>query len=218
MNAPCPSLTASTSWDGEKSYALPAQSWIIAIPYNASQCSNVSSFFSRNLLTKANYSRQVPVSKVEEVTVNFFMVYPVSSTKSLTRMGSGPKQYISGLIRILKQAPLYTISLSTTYKQDAVGVRKCRVLSIIALETLIVMLSTLASLESGGAHALAFSSGSAITATVLQSLGPNAHVVSVNDIYGGTFRYLVRVASETQGLETSYLDLEKVDDEAFNQG
>ena len=52
-----------------------------------------------------------------------------------------------------------------------------------ALET------TLASLESGGAHALAFASGSATTATVLQSLGFNIHIVSVNDVYGGTSRY-----------------------------
>lgn len=78
-----------------------------------------------------------------------------------------------------------------------------------ALET------TLASLESGGAHALAFSSGSATTATILQSLGPNAHVVSVNDVYGGTFRYMARVASENQGLETTFVDLENADDETI---
>lgn len=76
-----------------------------------------------------------------------------------------------------------------------------------ALET------TLASLESGGAHALAFSSGSATTATVLQSLGPNAHIISVNDVYGGTFRYIRRVAAETQGLEATFLDLENAGDD-----
>ena len=76
-----------------------------------------------------------------------------------------------------------------------------------ALET------TLASLESGGAHALAFASGSATTATVLQALGPNAHIVSVNDVYGGTFRYMTRVAAENQGLETTFLDLENASDD-----
>ena len=75
--------------------------------------------------------------------------------------------------------------------------------------------ATLASLESGGAHALAFASGSATTATVLQSLGPNTHIVSVNDVYGGTFRYMTRVASETQGLETTFVDLEHADEEAI---
>ncbi|TFY52068.1 hypothetical protein EVG20_g10721, partial [Dentipellis fragilis] len=72
---------------------------------------------------------------------------------------------------------------------------------------------TLASLESGGAHALAFSSGSATTATVLSSLGPNAHVVSVNDVYGGTFRYMTRIAKENQGVDTTFVDLENADEE-----
>lgn len=73
--------------------------------------------------------------------------------------------------------------------------------------------TTLASLESGGAYALAFASGSATTATVLQSLGPNAHVISVNDVYGGTFRYMRQVATENQGLETTFMDLENASDE-----
>jgi cystathionine gamma-lyase len=75
--------------------------------------------------------------------------------------------------------------------------------------------STLASIESGGAYALAFSSGSATTATVLQSLGPNAHIVSVNDVYGGTFRYMAKVAKDNQGLDTTFLDLEKADDDTI---
>lgn len=75
--------------------------------------------------------------------------------------------------------------------------------------------TTLASLEAGGAHGLAFSSGSAATATVLQSLGPGSHIVSVNDVYGGTFRYMSRVARENQGLETTFVDLETADDAAF---
>jgi cystathionine beta-lyase/cystathionine gamma-synthase len=75
--------------------------------------------------------------------------------------------------------------------------------------------STLASLESGGAHGLAFASGSATTSTVLQSLGPGAHIVSVNDVYGGTFRYMTRVAAENQGLETTFLDLENSDDDTI---
>ena len=60
---------------------------------------------------------------------------------------------------------------------------------------------------------MAFASGSATTATVLQSLGPNAHIISVSDVYGGTFRYMQRVASENQGLETTFLDLENAGDD-----
>lgn len=75
-----------------------------------------------------------------------------------------------------------------------------------ALETM------LAALESGGTHAIAFSSGSAGTATMVQAVGPNTHILSVNDVYGGTFRYLKRVASEMQALEVSFLDF---DDDAI---
>jgi cystathionine gamma-lyase len=75
--------------------------------------------------------------------------------------------------------------------------------------------ATLSALESGGAYSLAFASGSATTATVLQSLGPNAHIVSVNDVYGGTFRYMNRVAAENQGLETTFVDLETADDDTI---
>lgn len=43
-------------------------------------------------------------------------------------------------------------------------------------------------------YALAFSSGSATTATILQSLAAGSHVVSVSDVYGGTHRYFTKVA------------------------
>jgi cystathionine gamma-lyase len=74
---------------------------------------------------------------------------------------------------------------------------------------------TLASIETGGAFGLAFASGSSTTATVLQSLGPNAHIISVNDVYGGTFRYMTKVAKLNQGLETTFVDLEGADDDTI---
>jgi cystathionine beta-lyase/cystathionine gamma-synthase len=37
--------------------------------------------------------------------------------------------------------------------------------------------------------------------------------VSVNDVYGGTFRYMTRVAKENQGLETTFVDLENADED-----
>jgi cystathionine gamma-lyase len=42
---------------------------------------------------------------------------------------------------------------------------------------------------------LAYSSGSATTANILQSLAAGSHVVSVSDVYGGTHRYFTKVAS-----------------------
>jgi cystathionine gamma-lyase len=50
---------------------------------------------------------------------------------------------------------------------------------------------------------------------MIQSLGPGAHIVSVNDVYGGTFRYMARVAKETQGAETTFVDFEGADDETI---
>lgn len=52
----------------------------------------------------------------------------------------------------------------------------------------------IASLEQAK-YALAFSSGSATTATILQSLAAGSHVVSISDVYGGTHRYFTKVAS-----------------------
>ncbi|KAI9838680.1 MAG: cystathionine gamma-lyase cys3 [Sarea resinae] len=62
--------------------------------------------------------------------------------------------------------------------------------------------------------ALAFSSGSATTAIVLQSLAAGSHVVSVSDVYGGTHRYFTQVAM-AHGVEVTFspsieLDVEKL--------
>lgn len=103
------------------------------------------------------------------------------------------------------------ISLSTTYAQSAVGVHKGYEYTRSGNPNRDQLEALLASLESGGEYALTFSSGSATTATVLQSLDRDAHVLSVNDVYGGTFRYMTKVSN----LETTFLDLEAADDEAI---
>ncbi|KAI0277998.1 Cys/Met metabolism PLP-dependent enzyme-domain-containing protein [Russula aff. rugulosa BPL654] len=113
-------------------------------------------------------------------------------------------------------AVIPAISLSTTYKQHGVGNHKGFEYSRSGNPNRNALEQTLLSLESGGAHALAFASGSATTATVLQSLGHNAHIISVNDVYGGTFRYMTHVANENQGLETTFIDLETADEVQVN--
>lgn len=52
-------------------------------------------------------------------------------------------------------------------------------------------------------YALAFSSGSATTAVVLQSLAQGSHVISVSDVYGGTHRYFTQVA-HAHGVEVTF--------------
>ncbi|KAJ5491510.1 Cystathionine gamma-lyase [Penicillium diatomitis] len=63
-------------------------------------------------------------------------------------------------------------------------------------------------------YALAYSSGSAATANILQSLAAGSHVVSVSDVYGGTHRYFTKVAS-AHGVEVTFTptiesDIEKL--------
>lgn len=65
-----------------------------------------------------------------------------------------------------------------------------------------------------GKYALAFASGSATTATILQSLAAGSHVISVSDVYGGTHRYFTKVAS-AHGVDVTFshsieLEVEKL--------
>ncbi|KAF9254389.1 hypothetical protein L218DRAFT_1082354 [Marasmius fiardii PR-910] len=99
------------------------------------------------------------------------------------------------------------ISLSTTYAQDGVGNHKGYEYSRSGNPNRNALEKTLAAIEAGGHEAIAFASGVATIANVIQSLGPSAHIISVNDVYGGTYRYISRVASGAQGVEATFLDL-----------
>ncbi|KAK9788926.1 putative Cys/Met metabolism PLP-dependent enzyme-domain-containing protein [Seiridium cardinale] len=59
-------------------------------------------------------------------------------------------------------------------------------------------------------HALAFASGSAATATILQSLASGSHVISVSDVYGGTHRYFTQVA-KAHGVKVTFTPQIEVD-------
>ncbi|AGO10240.1 AaceriAEL341Wp [[Ashbya] aceris (nom. inval.)] len=52
-------------------------------------------------------------------------------------------------------------------------------------------------------YGLAFSSGSATTAVIVQSLPQGSHAISIGDVYGGTHRYFTKVAN-AHGVETSF--------------
>lgn len=54
---------------------------------------------------------------------------------------------------------------------------------------------------------MAFSSGSAATASIAALLEPGSHVISVSDIYGGTRRYFSQILTN-YGIETTYTLLE----------
>lgn len=66
-----------------------------------------------------------------------------------------------------------------------------------------------------GTHALAFASGMAATTSLLHLLKAGDHVVSIDDVYGGTQRYFRRVAAPTYGFTFSFIDMttEKLEEE-----
>jgi cystathionine gamma-lyase len=67
-----------------------------------------------------------------------------------------------------------------------------------------------AELESG-THGYAFASGLAATSTVLELLDSGAHVICMDDVYGGTYRLFERVRRRSAGLDFSFVDLNDLD-------
>ena len=58
----------------------------------------------------------------------------------------------------------------------------------------------------GGAHGIAFASGSAATAAIAELAQPGDEILVGDDVYGGTFRYLERV-HRAKGIDARYVDL-----------
>ena len=76
----------------------------------------------------------------------------------------------------------------------------------------------MAALE-GGAHGIAFASGSAATAAIAELAAPGDEIVVGDDVYGGTYRYLERVRRGA-GVDARYVDLSSGQDalwEALNE-
>ncbi len=58
----------------------------------------------------------------------------------------------------------------------------------------------------GGAHGIAFASGSAVTSTIGELALPGDEVIVGNDVYGGTFRWFDKVA-RPRGVQARFVDL-----------
>lgn len=97
--------------------------------------------------------------------------------------------------------PIYQTS---TYAQDDVGQHKGYEYSRTDNPTRTALQEAMAILE-GGRYALAFSSGMAAIDTLLRLLVPGDHVVSGDDVYGGTFRLFEEVIA-AYGIQFSYVD------------
>lgn len=107
-------------------------------------------------------------------------------------------------------AVIEPISLSTTFAQTAVGKPVGEYeYSRSANPNRTHFEQAVAALEHAR-YALAYSSGSAATANILQSLATGSHVISVSDVYGGTHRYFTQVA-KAHGVRVTFTPEIEVD-------
>jgi cystathionine beta-lyase/cystathionine gamma-synthase len=102
-------------------------------------------------------------------------------------------------------AVMQPIVLSSTFAQPEPGKPKRYEYSRSGNPTREALERCLAALE-GGSHGFAFASGSAATLTLLNTLRPGDHVVSGDDVYGGTFRLFDKVLAPL-GIETTFSDM-----------
>ncbi|HEU0201475.1 MAG TPA: PLP-dependent aspartate aminotransferase family protein [Burkholderiaceae bacterium] len=99
--------------------------------------------------------------------------------------------------------PIYATS---TYAQESPGVHKGLDYARSHNPTRWAYEAAAAALEEGQ-KAFAFSSGMATSAAVLELLDAGAHVVALDDLYGGTRRLFERVRRRSAGLRFSYTPL-----------
>ncbi|WP_331233578.1 cystathionine gamma-synthase [Natronorarus salvus] len=97
------------------------------------------------------------------------------------------------------------IHANSTYEQDAPGEHRGYEYSRTGNPTRTDLEANLASLE-GGEYGRAFSSGMGAINTVLNLLSAGDHVVSGNDVYGGTHRIFTGVYEEYD-VEFSFVDM-----------
>jgi cystathionine gamma-lyase len=99
--------------------------------------------------------------------------------------------------------PIYATS---TYVQESPGVHKGFEYSRTQNPTRFAYERCIAALESGS-RGFAFASGLAATATILECLDTDDHVIACDDMYGGTFRLFERVRRRSAGLKFTYVDM-----------
>ena len=104
--------------------------------------------------------------------------------------------------------PIYT---SSTYVQESPGEHKGFDYSRTSNPTRKALEICMTDLEEGG-QGFAFSSGMAATATVLELLDTGDHIISMDDLYGGTYRLFENVRKRSSGLEFSYSNLSSLEE------
>lgn len=102
--------------------------------------------------------------------------------------------------------PIYQTS---TYAQESPGRHRGYDYSRTDNPTRKALEQALASLEEG-THGLAFASGMAAISAMTYLLDPGDHVLAPDDVYGGTYRLLVRVL-QRYGLQSAFVDMTRPD-------
>jgi cystathionine gamma-synthase/cystathionine gamma-lyase len=102
-------------------------------------------------------------------------------------------------------AVMMPIVLASTFAQKSPGEHQGFDYSRSGNPTRNALEACLAALE-GGKHGFAFASGLGASTTVLHTLKPGDHVLSGDDVYGGTFRLLDKVLAP-MGVASSFVDL-----------
>jgi cystathionine gamma-lyase len=103
--------------------------------------------------------------------------------------------------------PIYATS---TYAQSSPGEHKGYDYARTRNPTRDALEGCLAELESGKA-AFAFASGMAAIGTVLELLDSGAHVVAMDDLYGGSYRILERVRKRSANISATFVDMTSVE-------
>jgi cystathionine gamma-lyase len=103
--------------------------------------------------------------------------------------------------------PIYATS---TYVQESPGKHKGYEYSRSHNPTRGAYERCIAALESG-TQGFAFASGLAAIGTVLELLDSGAHVIAMDDLYGGSYRLFERVRRRSAGLEFSFVDMTRIE-------
>ena len=112
-----------------------------------------------------------------------------------------PPEPVTGAV----MTPIYQTS---TFAQEGVGGHKGYEYARTGNPTRTALETCLASLE-GARHGVSFASGSAATSTVMHTLRPGDHVVSSDDVYGGTWRQFNTVFARL-GIDFTFVDMTDV--------
>jgi len=107
-------------------------------------------------------------------------------------------------------AVVVPISLATTFAQRSPGVNSGYEYSRTGNPTRKAFEECLAAAE-GAKFSLAFASGSAALMTILAMHGPGDHIVSMDDVYGGTQRGMLKVSKPSQGVDYTMVDMTDLD-------